>query len=81
MCCIRADRPGVWRRTDESLDPEKVGFTIEIVDKVPLTEHDPAVRRSYFDTRRFGKSNSGHDYPDELTEQEKTAVLEYLKTL
>ena len=50
-------------------------------DKVPLTEPDVVVRRSYFDTRRFGKSNAGHDYPDQLTEQEKRAVLEYLKTI
>ncbi len=41
----------------------------------------PSVRRSYFDTRKPGKSAAGHDFPDELTEDEKTAVLEYLKTI
>ena len=39
------------------------------------------IRRSYFDTRRFGKSNAGHNFPDQLSDEEKTAVLEYLKTL
>ena len=76
-----SERPTVWRRTSEEIDSDKIGFQIEVVDKVPLGEPDVALRRSYFDTRRFGKSNAGHDYPDELTDSEKRAVLEYLKTL
>jgi hypothetical protein len=44
-------------------------------------ELDAATRRSYFDTRRFGKSNAGHDYPEELTKNQRKAVLEFLKTL
>ncbi|MGB7324621.1 MAG: hypothetical protein WBD31_07105 [Rubripirellula sp.] len=76
-----ADRPTVWRRTAEILDAEKVGFQVEVVPKTPLDEPDVAIRRSYFDTRRFGKSSAGHDYPDVLSEPEKRAVLEYLKKL
>ncbi|MDG2222751.1 MAG: c-type cytochrome [Rubripirellula sp.] len=75
------DRPKVWQRTDESMDEDKVGFKIREIDRVPLAEKDPAIRRTFFDTRRFGKSNSGHNYPDQLTETEKQDVLEYLKTL
>lgn len=30
--------------------------------------------------RQFGKSSGGHLFPDKLTEDEKQAVLEYLKT-
>lgn len=76
-----AERPTVWRRTSEAIDHERVGFQIEVTAKVPLTERDVAIRRSYFDTRRKGKSNAGHDYPDVLSDGEKEAVLEYLKTL
>ncbi len=76
-----SERPTVWRRTAEDIDHEKVGFQIEVVDKVPLGEPDVAIRRSYFDTRRFGKSNAGHNFPDQLSPEEKLAVLEYLKTL
>ena len=76
-----SERPTVWRRTAEEIDHEKIGFQIEVVDKVPLAEPDVAIRRSYFDTRRFGKSNAGHNFPDELSPEEKLAVLEYLKTL
>ncbi len=76
-----SDRPTVWRRVAEQIDDERIGFQIEVVDKVPLGQRDVAIRRSYFDTQRFGKSNAGHDYPNELTQAEKHAVLEYLKTL
>lgn len=74
-------RPTIWRRTAEAMDHERVGFQIEVVQKVSLAEPDVAIRRSHFDTQRFGKSNAGHDYPDQLSETEKRAVLEYLKTL
>jgi cytochrome c5 len=75
------ERPTLWRRTAEAIDPEKVGFQIVEVDRVPLTEPDIAVRRQYFDTRKRGKSAGGHHYPDALNATEKRAVLEYLKTL
>ena len=74
-------RPTVWRRIGDAMDDQKVGFQIEIAEKVNLAEPDVAIRRSYFDTKRFGKSNAGHDYPSALDEAEKDAVLEYLKTL
>ena len=75
------ERPTVWRPVSQELDREKIGLTIEVVDDVPESISDLIERRSYFDTRRFGKGNSGHDYPNRLTRQEKRAVLEYLKTL
>jgi cytochrome c5 len=75
------ERPTVWRRTAEGIDHEKVGFQIEAVDRIPLTQTDVAIRRQYFDTQKFGKSNAGHRFPDSLTQDQKRAVLEYLKTL
>ncbi len=74
-------RPVVWRPMGTEMDESKVGLTFETVERVPLENPDVAIRRSYFDTRRFGKSAAGHDYPDQLDESEKRAVLEYLKTL
>lgn len=74
-------RPTVWRRVSEALDEQRVGFQIEIAERVPWDDPDVAVRRSYFDTRRRGKSNEGHDFPAVLSRSEKLAVLEYLKTL
>jgi len=76
-----AERPAVWTRSADELDTQRVGLEISVVPKVPITAPHVASRRSHFDTRRCGKSYSGHDYPDQLSEAEKAAVLEYLKTL
>jgi len=75
------ERPEIWVRTSDAMDAAKVGLTIKIVNKIPFEEPDVLIRRDHFDTRRFGKKASGHDYPEELSEPEKRAVLEYLKTL
>ncbi|QDV11053.1 Cytochrome c [Rosistilla oblonga] len=74
-------RPKIWRRTATEIDAQRVGLQIEQVDRVPLTQTDWAIRRTYFDTQQVGKSAAGHDYPSKLSETERTAVLEYLKTL
>lgn len=74
-------RPTIWRPISQEMDSQRIGLTIEVVGEVPSTEKDDVIRRSYFDTRKFGKSNRGHDFPESLTETEKTAMLEYLKTL
>ncbi|MCA9137130.1 MAG: cytochrome c [Planctomycetales bacterium] len=74
-------RPTLWRPVSQKMDAEKIGLTVEQVDSIPSDVLDIADRRSYFDTRKFGKSNAGHHFPDALTETEKTSVLEYLKTL
>lgn len=74
-------RPTIWRRTVDEMDEQRVGLRFETADKVPLIGTDVAVRRSYFDTNRHGKSNAGHDYPLTLNDAERRAVLEYLKTL
>jgi Cytochrome c peroxidase len=62
-------------------DEEHVGLVIETFETIPKSVTDPQARREYFDTRLHGKSAKGHDYPDALSQEEKRAVLEYLKTL
>jgi hypothetical protein len=74
------ERPMVWRRTSFEFEVQKVGLTIESLDTVP-TRLSSVEQRWYFNTRARGKSASGHDYPEELSGDEKLAVLEYLKTL
>lgn len=74
------ERPIVWRRTHLSFDTSKVGLQIESLDKVP-NRLKPEARRRYFDTQLRGKSSSGHDYPNALSETEREELLEYLKTL
>ena len=75
------DRPTVWRPNSTAMDTERIGLTVDVVNEVPQNETDRVRRRSYFDTRLFGKSNAGHTFPDALSADEKRAVLEYLKTL
>ncbi|MBS0261708.1 MAG: c-type cytochrome [Planctomycetes bacterium] len=75
------ERPVVWRRTEEGYDLEKVGLEVKVSDQVPAEAKSAAEQREYFNTRRPGKSAAGHTFPNSLTEDEKRAVLEYLKTL
>jgi hypothetical protein len=75
------DRPAVWRRTEDGYDRERLGLEVSEFDAVPEDVEITADRRRYFDTRLTGKSAAGHEFPDVLTEDEKRAVLEYLKTL
>lgn len=74
-------RPVVWKRTESGYDHEKIGLEITEYDELPPDVKSAKERREYFDTRKFAKSAQGHLFPDQLTEDEKTAVLEYLKTL
>lgn len=77
-----SERPVVWRRTSEDgYDQKRVGLPVEALNTIPADVTDPRDRREYFDTSRFGKNAGGHHFPDALTEKEKRAVLEYLKTL
>ncbi len=75
------ERPVVWKRTLADYDPKRVGLEIETFTHLPAEAAAGWQRREYFDTRAFGKSAKGHDFPDELTADEKLALLEYLKTL
>lgn len=76
-----AERPVVWRRSPTGYDDARVGLEVEELAEMPPGRLRSAERRTYFDTRKPGKSAAGHDFPDALTEDDKAAVLEYLKTL
>lgn len=83
------ERPKVWvRKCRSSLqeavtdyDFERVGLAVEELEQLPSEQLPTSQRRYYFDTRKFGKSATGHDFPQELSSSQRKAVLEYLKTL
>ena len=77
------ERPRVWRRDrgGDGYDRDRIGLAIEELKAAPRGLADVSARREVFDTSQRGKSAAGHEYPDALTEEEKLAVLEYLKTL
>jgi hypothetical protein len=74
-------RPAVWQRSEDGYDQRRVGLEVTEFDKRPAEVKEPEDKRRYFETRLSGKSAAGHQFPDELTDDEKQAVLEYLKTL
>lgn len=76
-----AERPAVWKRSEDGYDQQKGGLEVESLDRIPKSVQSGHERRRYFDTTAFGKSAAGHLFPDALDDDEKRAVLEYLKTL
>jgi hypothetical protein len=78
-------RPKIYTRsfkTDkEDYDSVKLGWRVQVLDK-PADPKLPAFeRRKTYDTSQPGRGNTGHVYGDDLTEDERMAVIEYLKTL
>lgn len=74
------ERPTVWRMSSKAYDHDQMGITIERLDAVP-PDLSPSDRRWYFDTSLPGKSAAGHDFAVSLTDQQRSDLLEYLKTL
>lgn len=70
-----SERPRYWRRS--FVEPE---YNIEAPGWVHTAEAGPADASTY-NTTLPGYSNTGHEYGDDLTPEERRAVLEYLKTL
>lgn len=75
------DRPAVWKKASQQFNKEQIGLQIQTFRSLPEGLLDNSERRKYYDTTQSAKSASGHTFPDVLTEKEKQAVLEYLKTL
>lgn len=70
-----------YRTTLEDYDPKFVGWKIQVLDR-PLPASAPAhERRRIYDTTQPGRGNQGHTFGDDLTDDERFAVIEYLKTL
>ncbi|MBI1324722.1 c-type cytochrome [bacterium] len=66
----------------EHYDRQNVGWKVRIPESVPeKPSGDPFLSRSLFDSSRYGLGNKGHTFGDKLSESERMAVIEYLKTL
>jgi mono/diheme cytochrome c family protein len=78
-------RPRIYTRSfrtgKEDYDPVKLGWKVKVLSKGPDPKLPAIERRKVYDTRRPGRSNGGHTFGDKLTEAERRAVIEYLKTL
>ena len=69
--------------TDQNAyDSAKVGWKVRVLDHAPDEAKMPAIEvRKGYDTTKSGRSNGGHTYGDKLSEEDRLAVIEYLKTL
>jgi hypothetical protein len=78
-------RPRVYTRSfrtgAEDFDPAKLGWKTQDL-KEPIDSSLPGfAKRKIYDTTQPGRSNGGHTFGDKLSEDERMAVIEYLKTL
>lgn len=74
-------RPSIWKRTRDGYDTTRVGLELaNDSDAIPPNASD-FERREYHDASRRGMTNGGHDFFSDLSEAQKTALIEYLKTL
>ncbi|ADV61501.1 hypothetical protein Isop_0912 [Isosphaera pallida ATCC 43644] len=79
-------RPTLYRRPPSTdflyYDQTKVGWKVEPISRDELqAETNPRRARFVFDSTRKGLSVGGHTFGDSLTEEQRAAIIEYLKTL
>ena len=53
---------------------------MEVLNELSEQAH-PMEKRKIYDTSKPGRGNRGHTFGDKLSEEERWAVIEYLKTL
>jgi hypothetical protein len=78
-------RPKVFTRSyrsgEDDYDPVRLGRKVTVLQTPPGADASGFERRKVFDTTRPGQGNGGHTFGDDLTDDERIAVIEYLKTL
>ena len=76
-------RPDFWRHETEPrrYDPETLGWAWERLEAGQASAPTREERVRIYDTTLPGYGNEGHRFGDSLTEAERHAVIEYLKTL
>jgi mono/diheme cytochrome c family protein len=70
-----------YRTDTEAFDATKVGWKVEVLERGPAPGASAHEQRKIYDTTRPGRGNGGHTFGDDLTDEERWAVIEYLKTL
>jgi hypothetical protein len=78
-------RPTIFTRSygtgKDDYDPVKLGWKVTELKAAPGAKTPAIERRKVYDTRQRGAGNRGHTFGDDLTDEERMAVIEYLKTL
>jgi len=78
-------RPKIFTRSfgtgKDDYDPVRVGLKFSALDRAPDASAPGREHRKVYDTSQRGRGNGGHTFGDKLGEDERRAVIEYLKTL
>lgn len=88
-------RPEIWARNEDpnAYDLESLGMVYSTFSREELEESDRIMETAshlsresldqmfIYDTEGFGRGNMGHQFGDQLTQDERMAVIEFLKSL
>ena len=79
------ERPRIFTRSFRGdaleYDQRGVGLKFRTLANAPDPSLPAIDRRKVYDSTQPGRGNSGHTFGDRLTEEQRMAVIEYLKTL
>ncbi len=70
-----------YRTDKDAYDSDNLGWKIEVFNQGADTKRPAHEQRKVYDTTLPGRSNGGHTYGDDLIDEQRRAVIEYLKTL
>ena len=76
-------RPKFWTRSFDSndYDPVALGWKFTALAAGKDAEPDATKKKAIYDTTLSGYGNGGHTFGDALSDADRAAVIEYLKTL
>ncbi len=76
-------RPTYWTRSFDSMDynSQSLGWNFTVLEHGKDGAENWEEQKRIYDTTLSGYSNQGHTFGDVLSDDERTAVLEYIKTL
>ncbi len=78
-------RPRIFTRSYQAdakeYDQRRVGVIFQTLEQTADPGLPAIDRRKVYDTTQAGRGNGGHTFGDKLTEDQRMAVIEYLKTL
>ena len=75
-------RPTYWRhRKEREYDRDALGWQFEALEHGKDGAADGSEAAQIYDTTRYGYGNEGHNFGDALSDAQRRAVIEYLKTL
>lgn len=76
-------RPAYWTRSFDSSDynDAEVGWRYSPVDHGQGDETNQNAKKKLYDTTQAGYGNGGHTFGDTLSDADRKAVIEYIKTL